>query len=143
MSFNIQHATDYIRQVIDLLLHDKVQELAPLRDKYAEDISLRRLPLADFVQKEYLSESPQSYADKLAKGQTRRSAAYEVALASGREYKMGEAVEYYVTGVKKRVVVADNCAFYDGKEPETRLENIEFYLDKLNQLYAKFIETIQ
>ena len=133
----------FIREVIDLLLHDKAQELAPLRDKYAEDISLRRLPLADFVQKEYLSESPQSYADKLAKGQTRRSAAYEVALASGREYKMGDAVEYYVTGVKKRVVVAENCAFYDGKEPETRLENIEFYLDKLNQLYAKFIETIQ
>ena len=56
---------------------------------------------------------------------------------------MGDSVEYYVTGAKKRVVVADNCVLYEGKEPETRNENIEFYLDKLNQLYAKFVAAIE
>ncbi|MBP5639451.1 MAG: hypothetical protein J6X55_08225 [Victivallales bacterium] len=132
----------FIREVISLLLHSRSSELSALRDRYENDITLRRLPLADFVQKEYLSESPQSYADKLAKGTTRRSAAYEVALTSDKEYKMGDSVEYYVTGAKKRVVVADNCVLYEGKEPETRNENIEFYLDKLNQLYAKFVAAV-
>lgn len=133
----------FMQEMIGLLLEGKADEVEGLYEKYVTAIENRSLPLSDFIQKEYLSISPQTYADKLAKGETRRSAAYELALASSRNYTQGEAVQFYIVGNKKKVVVTDSCRIYEDSEPEERLENVPYYLEKLKQLRIKFAEALE
>ncbi|MBR0458116.1 MAG: hypothetical protein IJJ26_02655 [Victivallales bacterium] len=130
----------YIREIVSLLLHGKQDEIPALHQKYADDITERRFPLADFVQREYLSKSPEAYAKKLREGKGKRAAAFELALKSGKDYKEGDLVEFYVTGDKKNVSVTDNSKLFADATPELRDENIPFYLAKLQQLTKKFTE---
>ena len=122
------------------MLNDRLAEVQPLYEKYVEDIENHRLPIADFAQKENLSTSPQSYAEKLKEGKTKRSAAYELALASGKEFKVGDSVEFYVTGNKKSVSVTDNSRLLANAPTDARDENIPYYVAKLQQLYKKLTE---
>ncbi len=130
----------FISQAITLMLNDKLSEVKSLYEKYVDDIENHRLPISDFAQKENLSTSPQNYADKLKEGKTKRSAAYELALASGKEYKVGDAVEFYVTGNKKTVSVTDNSCLLANAPTDSRDENIPYYISKLQQLYKKLTE---
>ena len=69
---------------------------------------------------------------------SRRSAAYELALASGREYRQGDQIAFYVTGTKKKVSVTDNAKRLADADESVRDENVEYYLDKLSELRKKF-----
>ncbi len=131
-----------IREVVTLLLEGRAAEVPPLWDDYARRIRERTLPLEDFVQRENLTISPEAYAQKLAKGTTRRSAAYELALRADTPFRQGDSVQFYVTGTRRKCAVVDNCRLYEGVEPETRDENTAYYLDKLGQLKAKFDEAL-
>ena len=130
----------FISQAVTLMLNDRLAEVQPLYEKYMDDIENHNLPISDFAQRENLSTSPQNYADKLKEGKTKRSAAYELALASGKDYKVGDAVEYYVTGNKKSVSVTDNSRLLSNAPTDSRDENIPYYISKLQQLYKKLTE---
>ena len=133
----------FVSEFVGLLLKGRESELEALYERYAEDIREHRLPIKDFAKREYLSTSPKVYAEKLAKGETKRSAAYELALKSNREYAQGDGVEFYVTGVKKTVSVTDNSKLLSDATDDVRDENIAFYLDKLKQLHGKFMESLK
>ena len=128
----------YIHELITLLLTGRAAEAAALYGNYRRAIETHTLPLADFAQREVLSTSPRTYADKLAKGETRRSAAYELALKSGREYQQGDQVVFYLTGTKKNVAVTDAAKLLRDAGPAERDENLPAYLDKLAKLHEKF-----
>ena len=133
----------FVSEFVGLLLKGRESELEALYERYAEDIREHRLPIKDFAKREYLSTSPKVYAEKLAKGETKRSAAYELALKSNREYAQGDGVEFYVTGMKKNVSVTDNCKLLSDASDDVRDENVAFYLDKLKQLHEKFMESLK
>lgn len=129
----------YISQLISLLLTERQDQLQELYEKYVDDIENHRLPISDFAKREYLSKSPESYAKDLKAGIAKHSAAYDLALASGKKYLQGDAVDFYVTGMKKTVSVSDNSKLLEDAPTDSRDENIQFYLSKLQQLHKKFI----
>jgi DNA polymerase elongation subunit (family B) len=129
---------NYMRDMLTLLLHGRAAEIPALYSRYEDDIREHRLPLKDLSKREYLSTSPEAYSRKLAEGKGRRSAAYELAIASGEKYQQGDQVQFYVTGDKKKLAVVENSKLLSQAKAGERDENIEYYLDKLKQLQQKF-----
>ncbi len=132
----------YMHELITMLLTGKAADVGRMHARYTEAILKRQLPVGDLAKREVLSTSPRVYAEKLRSGEGRRSAAYEVALGAAREYRQGDQVAFYVTGNKKNVAVADAAKLLADADPANRDENIPYYLDKLDKLYAKFREFI-
>ncbi len=129
---------NYMREHLTFLLTDRQQELPALLEKYQTAILEQRLPLADLAKREVLSVAPATYVDKLAAGNSKRSAAYELVLASPTEYCQGDTVQFYVTGNKKSVSVTGNSKLLEDGDPNNRDENVEYYLDRLLKLAQKF-----
>lgn len=128
----------YIRDLLALLLHGRGSEADALLQRSVEAIRTHRLPLSDVARREVLSAAPASYRNKRKAGKARRSAAYELVLASSRDYRQGDQVAYYVTGDKKGVAVVDAAKLLADADPAVRDENVPYYLDKLHGLHAKF-----
>ncbi len=127
----------YIHELIQLILTGTAADIRRLYERYTTAIENHEFPVRDFATREVLSTPPRVYQEKLAKGQGRRSAAYELAVSSGRDYKQGDQVAFYVTGTNKRVAVTDAAKLLADANPSTRDENIPYYLDKLSKLHGK------
>ncbi len=133
----------YMEQVINALLHHDSATAARIHAEFTEAIRTHALPFPDLAKSETLADSPDTYKRKLAAGTGRRSAAYELVLRSGREYRQGDQVTFYITGTKKRVAVVENSKLLTDAEESVRDENVEYYLDKLEELRQKFAPFIQ
>lgn len=127
----------YIRELLTLMLTGKASEIDKLYDKYANDIETHALPISDFAKREYLSTSLDTYSAKLARGETKRSAAYDLAIQSGHSFAQGDPVEFYVIGSKKTLPVIGNSKLLSDAPVGERDENVPFYLAKLRQLHEK------
>jgi DNA polymerase elongation subunit (family B) len=134
---------NYIHEALQLLLEQRGEEVPALYETYAEAIEKHTLPISDFAKREVLSTPPNVYAEKLASGETRRSAAYELVLAADREYRQGDQVVFYVTGTKRTVAVTDAAKLLVDAEENERDENVPYYLDKLKKLHAKFVPFLE
>ncbi len=132
---------DYIHQLLTLLLTGRETDIENLTEEYRSAIDTRKMPLEKLAKTEVLSDSIDSYKRKQASGQGRRSAAYELAAASNRDYQRGDQVSYYITGTKKKVSVVDNSCLLS-EAPEARDENSVYYLGKLEELHQKFSDFI-
>jgi len=131
---------DYLGQFVRLLLEGRVVEAASLRDKVAGEIRSRKLPITVLAKTEALQDSLTNYQKKITASSRNRSAAFELALKSGRNYQAGDQVTYYVTGTKKKVTAYENARLVEEWNPEARDENVEYYVGKLEDLAAKFAE---
>ncbi|OGV53098.1 MAG: hypothetical protein A2X49_17340 [Lentisphaerae bacterium GWF2_52_8] len=132
---------DYISAALELLLKGHATELKALSSSYRRDIGSRAWPLARLAKSETLNDSPETYRKKMASGEGRRSAAYELALNSARDYRQGDQISFYITGTKKKVSVVDNSRLLADAPPQ-RDENIDYYLSKLDELESRFAEFI-
>ncbi len=133
---------DFIHEIVSLLLHEKARLVPELITRYRTAIENREWPLDKFAKSETLGDSLDVYKRKLSSGSGRRSAAYELAIASGRDYRAGDQVSFYITGVKKKVSVVDNSRLLADAPPE-RDENTLYYQDKLDELVKKFADVIE
>lgn len=133
---------EFIYAMIKALLDGNGSALPRLRDEWEEKVRTRAFPLAMMAKSEKLSDSPANYKRKMEAGTGRRSAAYEVALASGRQYRAGDTVAFYLTGTKPKPSVADAAREVPETEPEAeaRDENIPAYLRKIADVYENFRE---
>jgi DNA polymerase elongation subunit (family B) len=127
---------DYIHTFIRLALDGDFTGIRELTNSFRDAIRDRRWPLAKFAKTETLADSLETYRRKRASGKGRRSAAYELAVRSGRDYRQGDPVSYYVTGEKRKVSVVD-CAKLLSESDGRRDENIEYYLDKIDELHRR------
>jgi len=125
-------------ETIRLRLKGKEDEIPALLARYAEDIRERRWPIEKLAKTEMLQESPDSYAGKVGRSGRARSAAYELALKSGRGFRAGDQVSYYVTGERKSVSVHENARLVSDFDSSHRDENVAYYLAKLDALAGKF-----
>ena len=132
----------FVEEAVKVALEGKSEELPEVSRRYAEQIAKHELPLTDFMKKENLTVSVESYKAALASGKGRRSAVYELAANATREYQSGDAVRYYVTGTKKSVQVASNSRLAEDADESRRDENIPYYLDKLESLSSKLQEAL-
>ncbi|MBO7329491.1 MAG: hypothetical protein J6W00_12065 [Lentisphaeria bacterium] len=128
----------FILQAVSAKLHDDPEALEKAYESWKEMIASRSIPLEDLAKSEVLSDSPENYRKKLSSGSSRRSAAYELALASERVFRAGDKVRFFVTGTKAKVPVVGNSALLESADPGNRNENSAYYLAKLDALYDQF-----
>ncbi len=131
----------FIKSMLTMLLKKKDGSIAKLIDDTKKAISSREWELAKFAKTETLSESPESYQRKIESGKGRRSAAYELALNAKRQYSQGDQVSFYVTGTKKNTPLVGNTRLLSDA-PQTRDDNTQYYLAKIDDIVAKFAEFI-
>ena len=131
----------FLREMIRLKLEGRDDELPGLKQRYEEAIRERQWHITELAKTEVLQDSPATYSARVARDGRARSAVYELALASGREYRAGDQISYYVTGDRKNVAVHENARLVAEWNPEKRDENVPYYLAKLEALYRKFAET--
>ena len=135
-----KYLREFLSDMIRLLLEGRAGEIAALLRKSMEKLKGHRFPITWLAKTEALSESPETYREKVMAGKRNPSALYELALASGRPYRAGDQLSYYVTGETKRVKVYENSkpvSLYDPVSPD---ENVPYYQDKLIALLEKFRE---
>ncbi len=128
---------EFIADAVAALLAGTPEKVSLYADALEKAIALHQLPLEKFAKSEVLNDSPENYRKKLASGTARRSAAYELALNSGKKFSAGDRIRFYVTGDKKKISVVDNSRLLEAS-PQMRDENVPYYLEKLAALRAMF-----
>ncbi len=132
----------FLEEMLTLALRGEAKKVPQLYEEYCQKIERGQFPIDMLAKTETLQDTLDVYQQKIAKSARNRSAAYELALKSGRNYQPGDQITYYVTGDSKRVSVYDNCKLAADFNPARRDENIDYYLDKLKALYKKFAEML-
>jgi DNA polymerase elongation subunit (family B) len=133
----------FIEEAISLLLASQPEKIQALLDQYLDNLTLHRWDKKMFVKTETLQESPAVYAGKVKAKKRNASAAYELALKSERRYQAGDQISYYVAGSGKKVRVFEACQLASEWNPLHPDENVEYYKEKLLDLYEKFQPFIQ
>ena len=128
----------FLEEWLRLKLEERDQEIPELIRTYRAAIEKREWPIQRLAKTETLQDAPSTYADKIKEGDRGRNAAYELALRSGRDYRAGDQVSYYVTGDKKSVAVHSSAKLVSEWNPGNRDENTAYYLAKLDALIRKF-----
>lgn len=129
---------EYLLRAIGHILRDEPAAVPALRAEFEAAIRARAWPIERLAKTESLQDNPANYQKKIAASSRNRSAAFELALASGRDYRAGDAVSYYVTGTKKKVVAYEAARLVSQWRADARDENVEYYVAKLDELHAKF-----
>jgi DNA polymerase, archaea type len=132
----------FLEEMLTLALKGEAKKVPQLYEDYCQKIERGQFPIETLAKTETLQDSLVAYQEKIAKSARNRSASYELAIKSDRNYQPGDQITYYVTGDGKRVSVYDNCKLAADFNPARRDENIEYYLDKLKSLYKKFAEIL-
>ena len=129
---------EFIRDAVECLLTGKAGMVEPLFDRYVARLRSRELNVAWVARSETLNESPAGYSEKLRAGARNHSAAFEIALTSGRPYRAGDRVSYYVSGFGKDAIAYEQCrpvAAFDPAHPDI---NVRYYIEKLRHLRKRF-----
>jgi DNA polymerase elongation subunit (family B) len=135
-----KYLREFLSEMIRMLLEGRAGEIAGLLRQSIEKLEGHQFPISWLAKTEALSESPEVYREKVKGGKRNPSALYELALGSGRSYRAGDQLSYYVTGETKRVKVYENSKLASVYDPESPDENIPYYQDKLLALFEKFRE---
>ena len=128
----------FMEEWLRLKLEERVGEIPKLIQQYRSAIENREWPIQRLAKTETLQDAPSTYAGKISGGDRGRNAAYELALKSGREYRAGDMISYYVTGNKKSVPVHASAKLVSEWNSKNRDENVPYYLAKLDALIGKF-----
>ena len=129
---------EFIARAIEAKLLDKPELMESAYQTLRTAILDKTIAIADLAKSETLSDSPENYRKKLAASSSpRRSAVYELALDSGKKFRTGDIVRFYMTGSKANLPVVGNSKLLDDADPANRDENSAWYVAKLDELYRK------
>ena len=131
-------ARHYITQCIDCLLNSNTQGLHTLYVQLSHSIADHKIDVKDFARVETLKDSLADYIRDVETGKRNRSAAYEVAIASGKPLRPGDRVAYYITGSDRTPRSFDNCKPAEEWDPNFPDENTTYYLRRLDEFSEKF-----
>lgn len=128
----------FLEEMIKLIMEGKSESIPKLREDFEQKIRGREWNIDMLMKTDTLQDSLDKYRAKIAGSARNRAAAYELALASGRNYKPGEQVSYYITGSGKKVAAYEAAKLASAFDPQNRDENIDYYVAKLDELVKKF-----
>ena len=128
----------YIVQCINGLLSDDIQGLHTLYISLHHAIAEYKLEIRDFSRVEVLKDPMEKYKADVDSGKRNRSAAYEVALASGRHIRPGDRVAYYVTGRESNPRTFEHCKSAEEWDPNFPDQNVLYYTKRLDEFSEKF-----
>jgi DNA polymerase elongation subunit (family B) len=127
-----------IEDVVRLLLTGRGPEVKTTIHRWLDELAGRRVPLKLLTRTETLGETVDSYRERVAAGARNASAAYELALASGRTVQPGDQVSYYVAGRGRDVSVNDHAKLLSAWDPARPDENVEYYQGKVLEIWERF-----
>ena len=128
----------FLEEMIKLLMEGKSEAVLQLREKFEKKIRGREWNIEMLMKTDTLQDSLDKYRAKIAGSARNRAAAYELALASGRAYKPGEQISYYIKTTPKKVAAYEAAKLASHFDPQNRDENVDYYVAKLDELVKKF-----
>jgi DNA polymerase elongation subunit (family B) len=128
----------FLEEMIRLLMQGKPEAIADVRERFEKKIRNREWNIDMLMKTDTLQDSLEKYRQKIAGSARNRAAAYELALASGRNYRPGDQISYYITGAGKKVAAYESAKLASNFDPQNRDENADYYIAKLDDLVKKF-----
>jgi DNA polymerase I len=128
----------FLEEMIKLLMQGKPEALPQLREEFEKKIRDRAWTIDMLMKTDTLQDSLDKYRAKIGAGGRNRAAAYELALASGRAYKPGEQISYYIKATPKKVAAYEAAKLASDFDPANPDENVDYYVAKLDELVKKF-----
>jgi DNA polymerase elongation subunit (family B) len=128
----------FLEEMIKLIMEGKPEAITDLRDQFEKKIRNREWKIDMLMKTDTLQDSLDKYRAKIAGSARNRAAAYELALASGRNYKPGDQISYYIKTTPKKVAAYEAAKLASEFDPENRDENVDYYVAKLDELVKKF-----
>jgi len=128
----------FLEEMIKLIMQGKPEAVGDLRNEFERKIRNREWTIDMLMKTDTLQDSLEKYRAKIAGSARNRAAAYELALASGRNYKPGDQVSYYIKATPKKVPAYEAAKPASEFDPENRDENVDYYVAKLDDLMKKF-----
>src|SRR5213078_2612597 len=128
----------FLEEMIKLIMQGRQEEIAELRDQFEKRIRNGELPIEMLMKTDTLQDSLDKYRAKIAGSARNRAAAYELALASGRGYRAGDQISYYIKATPKKVAAYEAAKLASEFDPQNRDENVDYYISKLGELVKKF-----
>ena len=128
----------FLEEMIKLLMEGKPEAIGELRNEFEQKIRNREWSIDMLMKTDTLQDSLDKYRQKIAASARNRAAAYELALASGRNYRPGDQISYYIIGSTRKVPAYENARLASAFDPQNRDENVDYYIAKLDELVKKF-----
>src|SRR5438874_3023480 len=128
----------FLEEMIKLLMEGKPEAIGELRNHFEQKIRNREWNIDMLMKTDTIQDSLEKYRQKIAGSARNRAAAYELALGSGRNYRPGDQISYYITGSSKKVAAYENAKLASAFDPQNRDENVDYYIAKLDELVKKF-----
>ena len=128
----------FLEEMIKLIMEGKPEAITGLRNGFERKIRNREWNIDMLMKTDTLQDSLDKYRSKIAGSARNRAAAYELALVSGRSYKPGEQISYYIKATPKKVPAYEAAKPASEFDPQNRDENVDYYVAKLDELVKKF-----
>src|SRR5438093_1338480 len=128
----------FLEEMIKLIMQGKPEAVSDLRNEFEQKIRSGEWKIDMLMKTDTLQDSLDKYRAKIAGSARNRAAAYELALASGRNYKPGDQISYYIKATPKKVPAYEAAKSASEFDPENRDENVDYYVAKLADLVKKF-----
>ena len=128
----------FLEEMIKFLMEGKPEAIPALRDQFEKRIRSGEMPIDLLMKTDTLQDSLDKYRAKIGAGGRNRAAAYELAIASGRNYKPGDQLSYYIKATPKKVAAYEAAKLASDFDPKERDENVDYYVAKLGELVKKF-----
>ena len=128
----------FLEEMIKMIMQGKPEAIADLRNEFEQKIRNREWKIDMLMKTDTLQDSLDKYRAKIAGSARNRAAAYELALASGRNYKPGDQISYYIKATPKKVPAYEAAKLASDFDPQNRDENVDYYVAKLDDLVKKF-----
>jgi DNA polymerase elongation subunit (family B) len=128
----------FLEEMIKLIMRGKPQAVGDLRNEFEQKIRNREWKIDMLMKTDTLQDSLDKYRVKIAGSARNRAAAYELALASGRNHKPGDQISYYIKATPKKVPAYEAAKPASEFDPQNRDENVDYYVAKLDDLMKKF-----
>jgi DNA polymerase elongation subunit (family B) len=128
----------FLEQMIKMIMQGTPERITDLRHDFERRIRNREWKIDMLMKTDTLQDSLERYRAKIAGSARNRAAAYELALASGRNYRPGDQISYYIKATPKKVPAYEAAKLVSEFDPENRDENVDYYISKLEDLVTKF-----
>ena len=128
----------FLEEMIKLIMEGKSAAIVDLRNQFEKKIRNREWKIDMLMKTDTLQDSLEKYRAKIAGSARNRAAAYELALASGRNYKPGDQISYYIKSTPKKAPAYEAARLASDFDPQNRDENVDYYIAKLDELVKKF-----
>src|SRR5438876_750389 len=128
----------FLEEMIKLIMEGRADAIVDLRNQFEKKIRNREWNIDMLMKTDTLQDSLDEYRAKIAGSARNRAAAYELALASGRAYKPGDQVSYYIKSTPKKAPAYEAARLASEFDPKNRDESVDYYVAKLDELVKKF-----